>query len=63
MNRHQALWRDFLGDGRRLVEGCNPLEVSGRLTRINGLVMEAAGIKVSPSPARLGTTLAALLKG
>ncbi|MCB1524915.1 MAG: succinate--CoA ligase subunit alpha, partial [Rhodoblastus sp.] len=25
--------------------------------------MEAAGIKVSPSPARLGTTLAALLKG
>ena len=46
MNRHQALWRDFLGDGRRLVEGCNPLEVSGRLTRINGLVMEAAGIKL-----------------
>jgi hypothetical protein len=43
MNRHQALWRDFLGDGRRLVEGCNPLEVSGRLTRINGLVMEASG--------------------
>ncbi|MFT4099370.1 MAG: succinate--CoA ligase subunit alpha, partial [Rhodoblastus sp.] len=25
--------------------------------------MEEAGIKVSPSPARLGTTLAALLKG
>ena len=25
--------------------------------------MEAAGIKVSPSPARLGTTLAELLKG
>ena len=46
MNCHQALWRDFLGDGRRLVEGCNPLEVSGRLTRINGLVMEAAGIKL-----------------
>ena len=47
MNRHQALWRDFLGDGRRLVEGCNPLEVSGRLTRINGLVMEDAGIKLA----------------
>jgi flagellum-specific ATP synthase len=46
MNRHIALWRDFLGDGRRLVEGSNPLEVSGRLTRINGLVMEAAGIKL-----------------
>ena len=46
MNRHDALWRDFLGDGRRLVESCNPLEVSGRLTRINGLVMEASGIKL-----------------
>jgi flagellum-specific ATP synthase len=46
MSRHDALWRDFLGDGRRLVESCNPLEVSGRLTRINGLVMEAAGIKL-----------------
>ena len=46
MSRHDALWRDFLGDGRRLVESCNPLEVSGRLTRINGLVMEASGIKL-----------------
>ncbi len=46
MSRHDVLWRDFLGDGRRLVESCNPLEVSGRLTRINGLVMEAAGIKL-----------------
>ena len=46
MSRHDVLWRDFLGDGRRLVESCNPLEVSGRLTRINGLVMEASGIKL-----------------
>ena len=46
MSCHDALWRDFLGDGRRLVESCNPLEVSGRLTRINGLVMEASGIKL-----------------
>jgi len=46
VSRHDALWRDFLGDGRRLVESCNPMEVSGRLTRINGLVMEAAGIKL-----------------
>ena len=46
MNPHTALWRSFLTDGRHLVEGCNPLETSGRLTRINGLVMEAAGIKL-----------------
>ncbi|HQZ03472.1 MAG TPA: flagellar protein export ATPase FliI [Thauera sp.] len=45
--KHQAeLWRDFLTDGRRLVESASPFEVSGRLTRINGLVMEAAGLKL-----------------
>ncbi|MFU2488446.1 flagellar protein export ATPase FliI [Thauera sp. WH-1] len=46
MNPHATLWRDFLADGRRLVESSSPLEISGRLTRINGLVMEAAGIKL-----------------
>ena len=46
MNTHAALWRNFLADGRRLVESSSPLEISGRLTRINGLVMEAAGIKL-----------------
>ncbi|MDX5408974.1 MAG: flagellar protein export ATPase FliI [Thauera sp.] len=46
MTPRDTLWRNFLSDGRRLVESCNPLEVSGRLTRINGLVMEAAGIKL-----------------
>ncbi|HRP22711.1 MAG TPA: flagellar protein export ATPase FliI [Thauera sp.] len=46
MNPHSALWRNFLADGRRLVESSSPLEISGRLTRINGLVMEAAGIKL-----------------
>lgn len=46
MTPRDTVWRNFLSDGRRLVESCNPLEVSGRLTRINGLVMEAAGIKL-----------------
>ncbi len=46
MKHHGELWRSFLDDGRRLANGCSPFEVSGRLTRINGLVMEAAGLKL-----------------
>jgi flagellum-specific ATP synthase len=41
-----ALWRKFLGDCRLQVEDSSPYLVSGRLTRINGLVMEAAGLKL-----------------
>ncbi len=45
--KHQGeLWRDFLTDGKRLAESASPFEVSGRLTRINGLVMEASGLKL-----------------
>jgi len=46
MSRHGALWREFLNDGRSLIAGSNPFEVAGKLTRINGLVMEAAGLKL-----------------
>ena len=46
MKHGGELWRDFLSDGRRLVENASAFEVSGRLTRINGLVMEAAGLKL-----------------
>ncbi|CAL95335.1 flagellar protein export ATPase FliI [Azoarcus olearius] len=46
MDRYGALWRAFLQDNRSLVEGANPFQYAGRLTRINGLVMEAAGLKL-----------------
>ncbi|PTD97371.1 flagellar protein export ATPase FliI [Pseudothauera lacus] len=39
-------WCHFLGDARKLVEQGSVVETSGRLTRINGLVMEAAGLKL-----------------
>jgi flagellum-specific ATP synthase len=39
-------WRRFLGDCRGQLEGSSPYLISGRLTRINGLVMEAAGLKL-----------------
>lgn len=46
MKHGSELWRDFLADGRRLVRDASAFEISGRLTRINGLVMEAAGLKL-----------------
>ncbi|AYH43097.1 flagellar protein export ATPase FliI [Azoarcus sp. DN11] len=39
-------WTSHLDAHRRLLAGVNPFEVSGRLTRINGLVMEAAGLRL-----------------
>ncbi|HMM55183.1 MAG TPA: flagellar protein export ATPase FliI [Candidatus Desulfobacillus sp.] len=46
MNPHHQRWRQFLGDCHGLAAKDPPFQVSGRLTRINGLVMEAAGLKL-----------------
>ncbi len=46
-NRHTEKWTGFLQDCRTLTAGAMPFQHSGRLTRINGLVMEAAGLKLS----------------
>ena len=46
MNPHLVRWQEFLRDCRELVSQAHPFQVSGRLTRINGLVMEATGIKL-----------------
>ncbi len=46
MNPHHQRWRQFLGDCHGLAAKDAPFQVSGRLTRINGLVMEAAGLKL-----------------
>lgn len=45
-NAHLANWRNFLDDCRKQTTRASPFQLSGRLTRINGLVMEAAGIKL-----------------
>nr|HQV14822.1 flagellum-specific ATP synthase FliI [Denitromonas sp.] len=47
MERHTETWRHVLADGKRLAAANSPFQLSGRLTRINGLVMEAAGLKLS----------------
>ncbi|MBL8481034.1 MAG: flagellar protein export ATPase FliI [Rhodocyclaceae bacterium] len=40
------MWLDFLNDCRQAAAHPGPYQQSGRLTRINGLVMEASGIKL-----------------
>ncbi len=39
-------WQRFLRDNARQAESAQPFQLAGRLTRINGLVMEAAGLKL-----------------
>jgi len=46
MNPHQEKWGGFLRNCRDLAGNASPFQISGRLTRINGLVMEAAGLKL-----------------
>lgn len=44
---HTSLWRDFIQNCQQLIEPANPLLISGTLTRVAGLVMEAIGLKLA----------------
>jgi flagellum-specific ATP synthase len=44
---HAARWRSYLGDCRTLLDFVEPLQVSGRVTRVAGLVMEAVGLRLA----------------
>ena len=46
MSSHLETWRQFLSDCQRACTAATPFLVSGRLTRINGLVLEATGLKL-----------------
>lgn len=45
-NGHLSKWSGFMTDCGKLAGRVNPYLHAGRLTRINGLVMEAAGLKL-----------------
>ena len=45
-NRYIERWNAFLGNCQEIVASASPLMASGHLTRINGLVMEATGLKL-----------------
>ena len=44
---HTPLWHDFFQNCQRLIEPANSFLVSGTLTRVAGLVMEAVGLKLA----------------
>lgn len=46
VNPRQEIWAGFLKDCGLIVSQASPFQLSGRLTRINGLVMEASGLKL-----------------
>jgi len=46
VNPSVVAWREFLAGCRDKTSGAKPFQMSGRLTRINGLVMEASGLKL-----------------
>jgi flagellum-specific ATP synthase len=43
---HTEHWQAFLGDCRELVAIAEPMQVTGRITRVAGLVMEAVGLNL-----------------
>jgi flagellum-specific ATP synthase len=44
--RRLALWRGFLAEAGKAARGAEPFALSGRLTRVSGLVMEAKGLRL-----------------
>jgi len=44
---HSARWQKYLRECRALAASTNPNLVSGRLTRVTGMVMEAVGLKLA----------------
>ena len=47
MNAPTERWKSYLRDCATLAAIAEPMQVSGRVTRVNGLVMEAVGIKLA----------------
>lgn len=46
MNAHNQTWMNALQDCTEAVRQCHTLQVSGRLTRVTGMVMEAVGLRM-----------------
>jgi flagellum-specific ATP synthase len=44
---HSARWKAYLQDCSELLAIADPMQVSGRVTRVAGLVMEAVGLKLA----------------
>ncbi|TWI64594.1 flagellum-specific ATP synthase [Pseudoduganella lurida] len=44
---HAGRWRSYLNDCNTLLDFVEPMQVSGRVTRVAGLVMEAVGLRLA----------------
>ena len=44
---HTARWKAYLKDCGNLLDFVEPMQVSGRVTRVAGLVMECVGLKLA----------------
>ena len=47
MNTHTGRWKAYLNDCANVVDLVEPMQVSGRVTRVAGLVMECVGLKLA----------------
>jgi flagellum-specific ATP synthase len=47
MDKHTARWKAYLRDCNSLVGFVDPMQVSGRVTRVAGLVMECVGLRLA----------------
>jgi len=45
-NLHSQRWKSYLKDCHEVLRIVEPVEIAGRITKLTGLVMEAAGIKL-----------------
>jgi flagellum-specific ATP synthase len=45
-NVHRQRWHDHIRDCKEILRIVEPLEIAGRITKLTGLVMEAAGMKL-----------------
>ncbi len=41
-----ARWQSYLRDCSQLLQIADPLQVAGRVTRVTGLVLQAAGLRL-----------------
>lgn len=47
LSRHGNRWQSYLRDCQELIALAEPMQISGRVTRVAGLVMEAVGLKLA----------------
>ncbi len=43
---HSLRWQAYLAEAREHIADCNPIPISGHLTKVTGLIMEAVGLQM-----------------